>query len=103
MEISKSDESRYRQEVKQGVDVFHKSFEGAAKTKDFPEKKGLFEKATREAMQSIDDAAKALMNKELLAQKEKLQKDYRHYLEQPTPENREQVEKDIKGFKEILK
>jgi hypothetical protein len=53
-------------------------------------------------MQCIGDAAKALMNKELLAQKEKLQKDYLHYLDQPNPENCKQVEKDIKDFEGIL-
>jgi len=103
MEISKSDESQYRREVKEGLEIFNKSFQDGAKTKKFPEKKALFEKSTREAMNAIGDAAKALMNKEILAQKEKLEKDYDHYLMEPTPENQKQVEKDIEGFKDSLK
>lgn len=103
MEISKSDESQYRHEVKEGLDVFNKSFQGGAETKKFPEKKMLFDKAAKEAMQGISDASKALMNKEILAQKEKLEKDYGQYLIEPTPENRKQVEKDIESFKDSLK
>ena len=103
MEISKSDESQYRHEVKEGLDVFKKSFEGGVETKKFPEKKELFEKSSKEAMQGIHDAAKALMNKEILAQKEKLEKDYDQYLEQPSPKNRKQVEKDLESFKDSLK
>lgn len=102
MEISKSDESQYRKEVKEGIQIFQKSFEGAAKTKDFPEKKQLFEKSAREALQAINDAAKALANKEILAQKDQLQKDYDHYLQQSTPDNQKQVEQDLSAFRKTL-
>lgn len=102
MDISKSDSIRYRQEVKQGVDIFQKSFKEAAETKDFPEKKDLFDKSAKEAMQAIGDAAKALMNKEILAQKEKLEKDYNDYQRDPSAENSKKIAEDIKSFKNIL-
>lgn len=100
MEISNSE--AYRKEVQEGVQIFEKSFKGAAETKKFPEKKALFERSSREALKGIGDAAKALMNQRILEEKEKLEKDYGNYLSNPTPENEQQVEKDLQSFKKTL-
>ena len=101
MEIRPSEDSSiYKNELQQGVKIFEKSFKGYQETKNFPAKKMEYEKAMGESLQAIQDACKALMNKELAAKKDQLSKDYQDFLNNPSSQNASKVEKDLDSFHE---
>lgn len=100
MEIGKTgDSAEYRKEIQEGVQIFEKSFKGVRETKNFPQKTAEYEKSIDEAMQAIQDAATALTNKKLLEIKDQLDKDYHGYLDNPTAQNAEKVEKDLDSLR----
>jgi len=101
MEISgkRPDESMYKQEAKQAVELFEKGFKHM-QTSKFEAQKEQFEKAMHKSLQVIHDAAKGLMNQEILKQKEQLALDFHDYLEDPTLSNQQKVMRDIDGLKE---
>jgi hypothetical protein len=101
MEIPPGEESSiYRKEIQQGLQIFEKSFKGYQETRKFPEKKMEFQKAMAESLQAIQDACSALMNKELVEKKDKLSKDYQEFLNHPTSQNANQIEKDVNSMRE---
>lgn len=104
MEIDKmgGDSAAYRKEIQEGVQIFEKSFKGVRETKDFPQKTAEYEKSIDESMQAIQDAATALMNKKLLEMKDQLDKDYHVYLDNPTAQNAEKVEKDLDSLRKSV-
>jgi len=97
MEIQKpgDDQAIYKREIKQGVKIFEESLKGFQDTKKFPEKKMEYEKAMNESLKAIQDASSALMNKELVQEKEQLSNDYKNYLTNPSEENAKKIEKDL--------
>ncbi len=105
MEIQKPGDERsiYQKEIQQGVKIFQESFKGLQETKKFPEKKIEYEKAMDESLQAIQDAASALMNQKLIQMKEQLSKDYHVYLDDPTNQNAEKVDKDLDSLRESNK
>ena len=96
MEVQKpgDDFAAYRKEIKQGADIFEKSFQGM-QTAKFPAQKAEFEKSTQEALQAIQDACKGLANEQLNKVKDQLTADYQSYLTNPNAENQEKVQHDI--------
>ena len=105
MEIQKGegDSSVYRKELQQGIKVFEESFKGMRETKNFPQKKQEYEKATEKSLQAIQDAASALMNQALIQMKDRLGNDYQTYMDSPTQENAEKIEKDLDSLRESTK
>jgi hypothetical protein len=101
MEIQKpgDDASIYRKELQQGVKIFEESLQGFRETKKFPEKKMEYEKAMNESLKAIQDACSALMNKELVHEKDQLSKDYQNYLSNPTDTNANKLEKDLNDLR----
>lgn len=102
MEIQKAgdDSSAYKNEIKEGVQIFDKSFKEMKETKNFPQKKQEFNNAMQESLKAIQDAATALANKELLKKKQQLDQDYQAYLQTPNSENEKKVEKDIDSLRD---
>ncbi|MCI0381898.1 MAG: hypothetical protein L0207_02460 [Chlamydiae bacterium] len=99
MEVEKpGDSAAYRAEVKRGVQIFEKDFKGI-QTSKFLEQKEQYEKSANESLEAIQDAVSALMNKELMKLKDKLAQDYQNYLDNPTDQNRNKVQRDIDNLK----
>jgi len=88
----------YKNEVQSGVKLFEKGFKNLQESK-FDAQKLEYKKSMKESLQVIQDAAKGLMNQELLKQKEELANDFQQYLDNPTSENEQKVQHDIDSLK----
>ena len=93
------EQDRYRKEAQEGIKIVQESFKSMEETKNFPEKKMVLDRALREALQAVQDAARGLMNQKLLDEKAQLDKDYSAYTQAPNEENKKRVETDIENMK----
>ena len=101
MEVSGNQPTQevYKQEWDRSIEIFEKSFEGLESSQSEPQK-NMYQKALKESLQAMQDSASALMNKELLIKKEKLDGDLQEYLNDPSQDHSRQVHEDLDNLKE---
>ncbi len=102
MEISGSDPNKtptYRDDFKQSVDLFQKSFDGYQHS-SLNAQKDQYVKVMKESLQVMQDAAGAMLNKHLGSLKAELSSDLNQYLDNPTDANKEKVITDINHLKD---
>jgi hypothetical protein len=88
----------YKQEFKESVDIYDKSFQGAMGSNFDPQKRQYY-KAMKESLEAMQDSANGLVNQHLLDLKQKLAQDTNAYIKDPSADNQKKIEKDIKDIR----
>ncbi|NDE63762.1 MAG: hypothetical protein EB053_05350 [Chlamydiae bacterium] len=88
----------YKQEFKESVDIYDKSFQGAMESNFDPQKRQYY-KAMKESLEAMQDSANGLVNQHLLDLKQKLSQDTNAYIQDPSAENQKKIQKDIKDIR----
>ncbi|MFZ4772960.1 MAG: hypothetical protein ACOYK9_03090 [Chlamydiia bacterium] len=96
MKIEPNDPNQptYKQEFKDSVELFDKSFQGA-NASDFDPQKRQYYKAMEGALNVMQDSANGMAKQHLVELKQKLAKDTHDYIKHPTQENQRAIEDDL--------
>jgi hypothetical protein len=88
----------YQSDYKQSVELFEKSFQGMQNS-DLDVQRDKFKQVMQESLQTMQESANAMLNQKLADLKSNLDRDLNTYLDSPTAENKEKVERDIQQIK----
>lgn len=88
----------YKQEFKESVEIFDKSFHGALESNFDPQKQQYY-KAMKESLQAMQDSASGMVNQQLVDLKQKLAKDTQNFIQNPSKENQKQIEADLRQIR----
>lgn len=100
MEVNKPtpQDPMYSSNFKHGVDLFEKSFK-EREASQLEAQRSQYLKVMKESLHIMQDAASGMLNDHLLSLKETLDQDLNAYVNDPTEEHRNKVEKDIQELK----
>ena len=88
----------YKQEFKDSVEIYDKSFRGAMQPNFDPQKQQYY-KAMKESLEAMQDSANGMVNQQLVDLKKKLANDTQIYIKNPSVETQKQIEDDLKEIR----
>lgn len=91
---SPEEKKQYQKEYRESTELFEKSFKQHMEAKE-PHKKAMFDDVMHRSLQVMNDSASSMVNKELQAMNDKLEKDLENYEKNPSKENISEVQNDI--------
>ncbi len=99
--ISHRDAKLYRQEYRQGLDLFQRALDEYEKADEI-HKKDAFREVMDRALRVLNETARELKRPDLLNCNDKLSQDFANYQEQPEKDLDKTLRKDLKDAKKAI-